>query len=93
MTEEEQLIEIGEAAETVLAQPAFNRVINTLVDSTFQSFVNSDPKEKEERERTYSHYRALVDVVDTLKQQVAVKDGILVKQHGDTRLEESKDHE
>mgnify|MGYP003658031418 CR=1 FL=1 len=91
MNQEEQLLETGEAAEIVLAQPAFNQVINGLVERSFQTFVNTKPEETGERERAYSHYRALVDVVETLKQQVSIRDEILAK--GDTRQEEAQDHE
>ena len=74
-----QLIQKGEDAETLLASDAFNNTINTLVDSTFQSFVNSSPKDKELRETYYNHYRALVEIVSTLRERVAVKDEIKAK--------------
>jgi len=91
MNQEEQLVETGEAASVVLSQPAFNQVINSLVERSFQTFVNTSPDQGQLREQAYNHYRALVDVVDTLKQQVSVRDEILAK--GDTRQEELKDHE
>jgi len=91
MNQEEQLVETGEAASVVLSQPAFNQVINSLVERSFQTFVNTSPDQGQVREQAYNHYRALVDVVDTLKQQVSVRDEILAK--GDTRQEELKDHE
>ena len=91
MNQEEQLVETGEAASAVLSQPAFNQVINSLVERSFQTFVNTSPDQGQLREQAYNHYRALVDVVDTLKQQVSVRDEILAK--GDPRQEELKDHE
>ena len=91
MNQEEQLVETGEAASAVLSQPSFNQVINSLVERSFQTFVNTSPDQGQLREQAYNHYRALVDVVDTLKQQVSVRDEILAK--GDTRQEELKDHE
>jgi hypothetical protein len=91
MNQEEQLVETGEAASAVLSQPAFNQVINSLVERSFQTFVNTSPDQGQVREQAYNHYRALVDVVDTLKQQVSVRDEILAK--GDNRQEELKDHE
>ena len=91
MNQEEQLVETGEAASAVLSQPAFNQVINSLVERSFQTFVNTSPDQGQLREQAYNHYRALVDVVDTLKQQVSVRDEILAK--GETRQEELKDHE
>ena len=48
MTEEE-LIQLGEDAEALLKSEPFNRVINKLVEQTFQSFVNSQPEQSKER--------------------------------------------
>lgn len=86
-TQEEQLVQAGDDAETLLSADAFDRVINSLVESTFQTFVNSKPEDGDKRERTFSHYRALVDVVNTLKQQVSVRDEIIAK--GDNSQEEA----
>lgn len=87
--EQERLISLGDDAEVILKTEAFNSVVNTLVEATFNAFVNSKPDEAEGRERTYNHYRALVDVVNTLKQQVAVRDQIMEsEQAGDNSQEE-----
>ena len=88
MTEQEELIQYGEDCELVLKSESFNRVVNSLVEQSFQKFVNSQPEQKIERETAYNHYRALVDVVNTLKQQVAVKEEIIAKSEGDTSQEE-----
>ena len=90
-TQEEQLVVAGDEASTVLESAAFNSVINELVEKTFQSFVNTDPNGQDKRENAYSHYRALVDVVDTLKQRVQVRNNIieqLEQQNGETSQEE-----
>jgi hypothetical protein len=91
MEKQEALIQYGEDCETVLKSEAFNRVVNTLVEQTFQNFVNSKPEDNKERSITYYHYRALVDVVNTLKQQVSVKDEILASndKEGDISQEEA----
>jgi len=89
MNNQETMIKYGEDCETLLKSEPFTRVINTLVDQTFQNFVNSKPEDNKERSITYYHYRALVDVVNTLKQQVSVKDEILAKaDNGDNSQEE-----
>ena len=87
-TQEEQLVTAGEEAEAILTASAFTSVINELVERAFQTFVNTAPEDKEKREYAYSHYRALVDVVDTLKQRVQVRDSILEQQNGDNSQEE-----
>jgi len=76
---EQELINQGEDAEALLKSEPFNRVINKLVEQQFQSFVNSTPEQSKERSVTYYHYRALVDVVNTLKQHVSIKDEVLAK--------------
>lgn len=88
-TQEEQLVMAGDEAGAVLSGSAFNSVINELVERTFQTFVNTDPADKDKREYAYNHYRALVDVVDTLKQRVQVRDSIVEQQNGDNSQEET----
>ena len=85
---QEQLIKTGDDCEALLKSYPFNRVINGLVEASFQKFTNSKPEEQKDREVTYYHYRALVDVVNTLKQQVAVRDEIIAKEQGDNSQEE-----
>ena len=87
-TQEEQLVVAGDEADVLLKGTAFTSVINELVERAFQTFVNSGPEDKDKREYSYSHYRALVDVVDTLKQRVQVRDSILEQQNGDNSQEE-----
>ena len=88
-TQEEQLVMAGDEAGAVLSGSAFNSVINDLVERTFQTFVNTEPADKDKREYAYNHYRALVDVVDTLKQRVQVRDSIIEQQNGDNSQEET----
>ena len=87
--EQDELIKIGDDCETLLKSEPFTRVINGLTEGAFQRFVNSKPEDKEERDHTYYHYRALVDVVNTVRQRVAVRDEIIAKeQEGDNSQEE-----
>tara|TARA_B100000902_G_scaffold32252_3_gene38600 strand:- start:1088 stop:1360 length:273 start_codon:yes stop_codon:yes gene_type:complete len=79
VNEEELMISKGEAADVLLNTDAFSNTIDQMVQGTFQTFVNSKPEDTEVRERAYSHYRALVDIVSTLRQQVSVKDEIITK--------------
>ena len=88
-TQEEQLVMAGDEAGAVLSSSAFNSVINELVERSFQTFVNTEPADKDKREYAYNHYRALVDVVDTLKQRVQVRDSIIEQQNGDNSQEET----
>jgi len=75
MTEEE-LVTQGDEAEQLLSSTAFNACVNTLVEGTFTTYVNSDPSDDAGRETNYRHYRALVDVANTLKQWVSIRDEI-----------------
>lgn len=73
---EEQLIEAGDQAEFLLGNDVFNSTINSLVDATFQTFVSTKHDDQATREAAYYSYRALVEVVNTLRQRVAVRDEI-----------------
>jgi len=70
----EELVKMGDDAEVLLNTEAFNRTVNSLVEATFQAFVNTKPEEAEARALAYGHYRAVVDIVNTLQQRVAVRD-------------------
>ena len=86
--QEEQLVRMGEEAEVLLATEAFSSTVNQLVDASFQNFSNSTPDENEKREAAYHHYRALVDIVSTLRQRVQVKDEIVTKKADDDNNQE-----
>jgi len=86
---QEELIEQGEAAQTLLDTPVFNKTITQLVDSTYTTFINTKPSEFEERETAHQHYQAIVDIVSTLRQKVQIKDEILVTAN---QLEDGEDH-
>lgn len=85
--QEEELLRLGDEAEILISNPAFNSTVNQLVDVSFQAFVNSKPEDKEGRERSYNHYRALVDIVNTLQQRVSVRNEINAKA-GDNNQED-----
>jgi len=89
--EEEQLIHIGDMAEQLLQSEAFATTINTLVEGSFQVFVNTPPEANEERERAYGHYRAIVDITNTLRQRVSVRDEINAKHDGDNNQTEEEE--
>lgn len=88
MSNEQELITIGEGSEQLLKSEAFTVTVNSLVDASFQTFANSKPEEMEKRENAYHHYRALVDIVNTLQQRVAVKDEIVAKAEDNSNQEE-----
>ena len=76
---EDELIALGSDAEVLLNSSAFNTTVNALVDQTFHTFSNSPPDKPEDRETAHSSYRALVDIVNTLRQRVSVRDEIIAK--------------
>jgi len=88
MEKEELLINIGNDAEQLLKMEVFNKTINRMVEGTFQAFVNSKPEETEARNKTYDHYRALVDIVNTLRQDIQVRDEIKSKNEKDNNSQE-----
>mgnify|MGYP006089822757 CR=1 FL=1 len=88
MTKEDTLINLGNDSEQLVKSEIFNKVINRMVEGTFQAFVNSKPEDTKVRDKTYDHYRALVDIVNTLNQDVQVKDEILAKYEKDNNSQE-----
>jgi hypothetical protein len=82
-TQEEQMIHLGDLAEQLIQSEAFTETINSLVEATFQTFVNSAPEQEDDRQRAYTHYRALVDITNTLRQRVSIRDEINAKHDGD----------
>ena len=73
------LVQQGEDASFLLNNDTFNNTINQLVDTAFQQFVNSNQRTQRHREQSYHHYRALVEIISTLRQRVAVKEQIEAK--------------
>jgi hypothetical protein len=88
MTKEETLITLGDEAEQLVNSDVFNKTINRMVEGSFQAFVNSKPEETKARDKSYDHYRALVDIVNTLRQDVQVRDEIIAKNEKDNNSQE-----
>ena len=72
-----EMIDFGHDCEKLLTDQSFIKVFNLMIDQSIQSIVSTEPADKDGRERGYYHYRALADLISTLKQQVAVRDEIL----------------
>ena len=87
---ENHLCRLGDEAELLLQTSAFNSTVNQLVDMSYQNFVNSKPDDYEVRDASYHHYRALVDIVSTLQQRVAIRDEIMMKNEADNNNQEEQ---
>ena len=81
--EEQNILTAGDEAEELLRNQVFNKTVNGLVEATFQAFVNTAPEDAEGREKSYHHYRALVDIIHTLQQRVNVRNQVLEKADND----------
>lgn len=88
MTKEETLINLGNEAEQLVNSEVFNKTINRMVEGSFQAFVNSKPEDTKARDKSYDHYRALVDIVNTLRHDVQVRDEIIAKNEKDNNSQE-----
>ena len=88
MTKEETLINLGNEAEQLVNSEVFNKTINRMVEGSFQAFVNSKPEDTKARDKSYDHYRALVDIVNTLRHDVQVRDEIIAKNEQDNNSQE-----
>jgi hypothetical protein len=70
---EQQIVEQGTHAETLLNSDAFNKTVKSLLDNYVGIFFNTDPKEHENREAAYFSARAMQELISTLNQQVQMK--------------------
>ena len=90
--DELKLIDNGNDAEQLLQNETFNQTINGMVEGTWQAFAASGPDDTALRERTYAHYRALVDIIHTLQQRVNVRDEIIAKNDDEADNDNSGDN-
>lgn len=74
--EEEKMVVMGDHAENFLQSDSFSSTINSLVDQCFQAFAFSKPEDEKQRTSAYYQYQAINEIVNTIKQRVAVRDEI-----------------
>ena len=58
---------------------SFNKVVKGLLDQYVQVFFNTDPSQSDERNIAYYSARSVQEVINTLNQQVLMKNQILEK--------------
>ena len=78
-TNEEQLVSQGQDAEILLKNENFNKIVKALLDQYVQVFFNTDPLQTDERNIAYYSARSIQEVINTLNQQVLMKNQILKK--------------
>lgn len=78
-TNEDQLVSQGQDAEILLKNENFNKVVKALLDQYVQVFFNTDPSQNDERSIAYYSARSIQEVINTLNQQVLMKNQILKK--------------
>ena len=77
-TENDSLfIERGNAAEQLLASPAFIGAMNEVANYHLNAIVTSGATDKDTREASYHAVKAVQDVTGVLNQWVAVRDQII----------------
>jgi len=76
---QEQLVNQGQEAEQLLKNESFNKVVKGLLDQYVQVFFNTDPSQSDERNIAYYSARSVQEVINTLNQQVLMKNQILEK--------------
>ena len=89
MSDEDELLRLGDGAATLLESEVFTKTINDLVNQSFHTFCNSKPEDGKTRDLAYQHYRALTDIVHTLQQRVSVRDEIVAKGAADNQQKDS----
>jgi|TARA_Y100000385_G_C12518948_1_gene394537 hypothetical protein len=75
----ELLVKQGQDAEILLKNESFNKVVKGLLDQYVQVFFNTDPAQADERNIAYYSARSVQEVINTLNQQVLMKNQIIEK--------------
>lgn len=75
----ELLVTQGQDAELLLKNESFNKVVKALLDQYVQVFFNTDPAQADERNIAYYSARSVQEVINTLNQQVLMKNQIVEK--------------
>jgi hypothetical protein len=87
----EQVIERGLAAASLLSDPTFQNVIASLGVECFATFTETKPADKQAREDTYNLYQGLKAIEAELTARVHAKDEAVTKL--DAALEDQDDLE
>jgi len=69
----EEVMQQGAKAELLLKDDTFNSVVKGLLDQYVGVFFSTDPMQADERNIAYFSARAVQDIVNTLNQQVLMK--------------------
>lgn len=76
---EDELVELGEAAEVLLQHPAFSTTVHDLTEACAGVFFMSPPDQVEQREDAYTLMRAFQEITATLRQRVDTKNQIILE--------------
>ncbi|MFC0686467.1 hypothetical protein [Novosphingobium clariflavum] len=87
----EATIERGLAAASLLSDPTFQSVIQSLAVECFATFTESKPSDRDGREDTYNLYRGLQAIEAELNARVQAKDEAIISL--DAALNDRDQHE
>lgn len=73
----QHIIDRGQASEDLLNNPSFMQIFKELMDHYINTFVSTQPAEKEARESAYFMARALQDTVGVMNQWISMRDQLL----------------
>lgn len=76
---DEQSIERGLAAASLLSDPTFQNVITSLSVEAFATFTETKPHERDRREDTYNLYQGLKAIEAELTARVQAKDEAVIR--------------
>lgn len=77
MTPEDEIIERGLAAASLLSDPYFQSVLKSIAVECFASFTESKPGDREGRENTYNLYQGLQAIEAELNARIHAKDRVV----------------
>lgn len=79
----QRIIQTGEQASKLLGSPVYNIAYQQLLNTKFQEWLTSDPKEERKRESLFLQAKALTEMTDLLGDAVADAQTLLQNQQAE----------
>lgn len=76
---EDDIVERGLIAQQILNDQAFLGFVQDTQDMIKEALINTDFADVAERERLYYRYKAMDDIIGTMKTYIAIKDEVAAK--------------
>lgn len=76
----QRILQVGESASQLLKSPVYNLAYNQVLNTKYQEWLTSDPKEERKRESLYLQAKALTDVTELMATAVTDAEMVMEQQ-------------